>query len=220
MRSTSAIQQTGRVRIAVLGSGNVGGTLGALIAGLGHDVHLANRRGPDSMQQQVAQSDNLSADTIEGAVAHGEIVVLAIPLHTYRELPADAFDGKIVIDATNYYPDRDGHDEGLDAGRTTSSQQIAEYVPGATVVKAFNTIHYAQLPTDARPGADPDSRRALPVAGDDESAVARVSELVDQLGFTPVYAGTLAESGRQQPGTPVYNVALTAAELRRALGVG
>jgi predicted dinucleotide-binding enzyme len=206
------------MRIGILGSGNIGGTLGELLAELGHDVHLANRRGPDSLRDQVAGHANLTADTIDGAIAHGEIVLLAIPLGALHDLPADAFAGKTVIDATNYYPQRDGHDADLDAGRTTSSQQVAQHLAGATVVKAFNTIHYAQIPTDARPGADAHERRALPVAGDDEAAVARVSELVDQLGFTPVYAGTLADSGRQQPGTPVYNVALNETELREGLG--
>jgi predicted dinucleotide-binding enzyme len=205
------------MRIGIVGSGMIGGVLAPLLSDLGHDVHVANRRGPESLQHIVADHPALTADTVDGAIAHGEVIVLAIPFRSYREFDAGKFAGKTVVDATNYYPDRDGHFPELDRGTTTSSELVADHLRQATVVKAFNTIYFAEIRGDARPGGDPKQRRALPIAGDDGVAVERVSVLIDQLGFTPVRNGSLADGARQQPGSPVYNVALTESELRAAL---
>ena len=119
----------------------------------------------------------------------------------YPELDASPYAGKIVVDAGNYYPQRDGQIADLDSGKLTSSEWLAGLLPGARVVKAFNTIHWEHLRDLGTSDAD---RRAIPVAGDDPSAKSVVTDLIDQLGFAAVDTGSLADSWRQEPGTPVY----------------
>ena len=133
-------------------------------------------------------------------------MLLAIPLHAVEGLPGDAFAGKVVIDANNYYAGRDGAIAELDEDRTTSSELLAARLPGARVVKAFNTLHFETLGTEARPDVPLDQRLAIPLAGDDTDAKQRVAELIDQLGFAAVDTGSLADGGRlQQPGAPFFN---------------
>jgi hypothetical protein len=147
-------------------------------------------------------------------------VLIAIPLKAYPDLPADAFAGKIVVDAMNYYPSRDGQVEELDAGIVGSSELLARHAPGARVVKAFNTMLWTRLGSEGRPGGDGE-RLVLFVAGDDEDAKRTVSELIDQIGFAAVDTGSLHEGGmRQQPGSPIYNKAMTVHDAEAALGAG
>lgn len=129
--------------------------------------------------------------------------MVSIPFGAYRELPADALTGKIVIDTTNYYPDRDGHFGELDDGTVTSSLLVQQHLAGSRVVKAFNNIAFVHLGQLPRPAGAPD-RSALPIAGDDPDAKARVAALLDTLGYDTVDLGALADSWRSQPGTPVY----------------
>ena len=205
------------MRIGIIGSGNIGGTCATLLAGAGHEVAVANRRGPDSIADQVAGlGPGARAATVDDAAAFGEVVIVAIPLRAYRDLPAAALAGRIVVDAMNYYADRDGRLPELDTGATTSSEMVAEHLPGARVVKAFNTIWYQRLLTEGRPAGDPE-RLALPIAGDDAEAKAVVTGLIDEMGFDAVDAGPLAAGARQQPGAPVYNAPLTAEGVRAAL---
>jgi predicted dinucleotide-binding enzyme len=203
------------MRIGIIGSGKVGGTAAALLAAAGHEVALSNRRGPDSLREEVERlGPGARAATPAEAAAFGEVVIVAIPFGAYRDLPADALAGRIVVDAGNYYPGRDGHIEALDAGTTTSSELVAGHLPGARVVKAFNTIQSARLRDDGRPRGAP-GRQALPLAGDDPEAKALVARLIDEMGFEPVDTGSLAEGGRrQQPGSPIYGRPLGADEMR------
>jgi predicted dinucleotide-binding enzyme len=139
-----------------------------------------------------------------------------VPLRAVPDLPADALSGKVVVDANNYYPERDGHVEEIDDNSLTSSRWTAELLSGANVVKAFNTIEATHLLRLGR-AAGEDGRIALPVAGDDPSAKQTVQLLVEELGFDPVDAGTLDESWRQQPGTPVYGTDRDATGVRKGL---
>ncbi len=155
------------------------------------------------------------AATVEEAAREGDVVVVATPLAAVESLPAPALTGKIVVDANNYYPERDGQIPELDAG-LGSSEWLAQHVPGTRVVKAFNTMWSENILHQAVPhGAE--ERVAMPVASDDEDAKALVSQLVDDIGFDPVDGGTLRDGRRQQPGTPVYNVLLDADGVRDAL---
>jgi predicted dinucleotide-binding enzyme len=131
-------------------------------------------------------------------------------------LPAAALDGKIVIDTCNHYPDRDGAIEALASGSTTTSQMLAAKLPGAKVVKAFNAILAKDLETDGKPTGAP-NRRALPLASDDEQAKQVVSGLLDQFGFDPVDAGTLADSWRFERAKPVYCIPLDRAGMVEGL---
>jgi hypothetical protein len=135
----------------------------------------------------------------------------------YREVPSDAVAGKVVIDANNYYPGRDGNLEELDSDRSTSSELLQAHLTGARVVKAFNAIQWMRLRNDGGPAGDPE-RLGIPISGDDTEAKRTVSELIDEIGFDPVDAGTLAEGGRKhQTGGPAYTQGLPTAELRARL---
>ncbi|MFN2451166.1 MAG: NADPH-dependent F420 reductase [Candidatus Dormibacteria bacterium] len=205
------------MRIGIIGSGHIGGSLATLLTRAGHDVWLANSRGPASLAGTVAElGEHAHAATAEEAATEGEVVIVSIPLHSYREVPVAPLTGKVVIDTNNYYPERDGAIPELDAGTTTSSELLATHLGDARVVKAFNTIYFVQLREQGKPGGT-EGRRALPIAGDDGEAKRVVSQLLDEIGFDAVDVGSLAEGRRQQPGTPVYNTPQTAVELRRAL---
>jgi predicted dinucleotide-binding enzyme len=144
---------------------------------------------------------------------------VSVPFGRYREVPTEAVAGKVVIDTNNYYPRRDGHFEELDSDRTTSSELLQAHLPGARVVKAFNAILWSRLRDDARSPGDPE-RLGIPIAGDDEEAKHLVAQLIDEIGFDPVDAGTLGEGGRKhQVGTPAYTDGVPTNELRALLGL-
>ena len=183
----------------------------------GHEVAIANSRGPESLGELVAELGERAraADRGRGRRA-GELVLVAIPLHAIDQLPANAFAGKVVIDANNYYAGRDGAIAELDDDRTTSSELLAARLPGARVVKAFNTLNFETLAGEARPHAPLDQRLAIPLAGDDADAKQRVAELIEQLGFAALDTGSLAEGGRlQQPGAPFFNRPVPLPEARQ-----
>jgi predicted dinucleotide-binding enzyme len=204
------------MRIGIVGSGHIGGTLTRRLAALGHDVTVANSRGPESLQE-LASTSGATAGTVEDAVRDAELVVVAVPLLAVPDLPKGIFSGKVVVDANNYYPERDGVISELGDDGMTSSQWVASHLEGARVVKAFNNIMASHLMDHGRPAEAPD-RIALPVASDDADAAALVSALVEDLGFDAVDAGGLADSWRQQPGTPVYGTDGDADGVRRGLG--
>src|SRR6478735_1581748 len=188
---------------------------GRLVAA-GHEVAISNSRGPETLQGVV---DGARPMTVEDAARFGEVIVVSIPFARYREVPADALDGKVVIDTINYYPQRDGHFPELDDGSTTSSELLQAHLPDARVVKAFNAISWTKLRDAGRPAGDP-ARLGIPLSGDDEGAKQTVAELIDGIGFDPVDAGTLAQGGRKhQVDAPAYGKGLPTAELRSLLGV-
>jgi hypothetical protein len=188
------------MRIGIIGAGNIGHALAVRFAAAGHQVMLSNSRGPDTLGAVVASiQGDVRAGTVAEAAGFGEVVAVAIPLRAIRNLPPEPFAGKLVVDANNYYPQRDGHIPELDADQTTSSELLASALPGATVVKAFNTVFYRRLLDDSQPELPAGERLAIPVAGDDASAKRTVTDLIDQIGFTGVDAGTLAQSRHLQP---------------------
>jgi predicted dinucleotide-binding enzyme len=202
------------VRIGIIGAGHIGGTLAAHFVAAGHEVAISNSRGPETLAGAVEGAQPM---TIEDAERFGEIVVVSIPLGRYREVPTDAVEGKVVIDTNNYYPQRDGQIPELDDDSATSSELLQAHLPGAHVVKAFNAIVWTKLREDGRPAGDPD-RVGIPISGDDEQAKRTVAELIDEIGFDAVDAGTLAEGGRKhQVGAPAYTQGLPTAELRARL---
>src|SRR6476659_5307028 len=200
------------MRIGIIGSGHIGGTLTRRLSALGHDVKVANTRGPDSLRD-LAEETGATPTTPEDAVSDAELVVLAVPLRAVPDLPS--LDGKLVVDANNYYPGRDGQIAEIDDGMS-SSRRVANQHPGAPVVKAFNTMGCRKLLADGRPHGD-QGRLAIPLAADDDAAKATVSGLIDALGFDPVDAGGLDDSRRQEPGSPVYGADLDAERTRAAL---
>jgi 8-hydroxy-5-deazaflavin:NADPH oxidoreductase len=147
----------------------------------------------------------------------GDVVVVSVPFGCYRKVPTEGVSGKVVIDTNNYYPRRDGHFDELDSDRTTSSELLQEHLRGARVVQAFNAINWIRLRDDGRPAGDPE-RLGVSISGDDAEATRTVAELIDQIGFDPVDAGTLSEGGRKhQTGAPAFTQGLPTAELRARL---
>jgi len=209
------------MRIGIIGSGHIGGTLARCFVDAGHEVAVSNSRGPETLADLATElGPRAQAMTAAEAARFGDLVVVSVPFGRYREVPNEAVAGKVVIDTNNYYPRRDGHFEELDGDRTTSSELLQAHLSGALVVKAFNAILWSRLRADGRPAGDGD-RLGIPISGDEEQAKQAVAELIDEIGFDPVDAGTLAEGGRKhQPGTPAYTDGLPTSELRARLDVG
>ncbi|MFR0693670.1 NADPH-dependent F420 reductase [Enterobacterales bacterium AE_CKDN230030158-1A_HGKHYDSX7] len=203
------------MRIGIIGAGFIGRALGELAVKSGCEVMLSNSRGPRTLASTAA-SLGCRVGTVEQAAAFGELVLLAIPFGRYPELPAAAFAGKVVLDAGNYYPQRDGCIAALEHRQTTTSQMLAQHLPGARVVKAFNAILERDLVADARPAGAVD-RRALPIAGDDAQARQAASDLHERFGYDVVDAGVLAEGRRFERARPAYCRRLDSAGLRAAL---
>jgi 8-hydroxy-5-deazaflavin:NADPH oxidoreductase len=206
------------MKIGIIGAGQIGGTLTRRLTELGHEVSVANSRGPESLAS-LARQTGAKAVTVRQAAQAGEVVVVTIPQGRIRDLPKDLFaavpGSVVVVDTSNYYPQqRDGRIDEIEAGLTES--RWVEKRLGRPVVKAFNNIYAKHLMEKGKPAGSP-GRIALPVAGDDKRAKEIILKLVDQLGFDGVDAGGLDESWRQQPDTPVYTTDLDAAGVRRAL---
>ncbi|MFD7431063.1 NADPH-dependent F420 reductase [Streptomyces sp. NPDC059818] len=190
--------------LGLIGSGLIGTSLARLAVAAGMNVVLSNSRGPDTLADLVTSlGEGARAATPDEAARAGDLVVVTIPLKAYDRLPVAALRGKTVLDTMNYYPQRDGRLAELDSGELTSSSLVQRHLAGSRLVKAFNSIGSNQLFTLARPTGAPD-RSALPVAGDDETAKQEAAQLLDTLGYDTVDTGTLAESWRSEPGTPVY----------------
>jgi 8-hydroxy-5-deazaflavin:NADPH oxidoreductase len=205
------------VRIGVIGSGKIGGTAARLFADAGHEVAIANSRGPESLAG-LAEEIGAQAATVEDAARFGDVVLVAIPLRAYDGLPADAFAGKVVVDANNYYASRDGNIPQLDSDETTSTELLAKHLKDSKVVKGFNTLNWKPLGEKGKPDAPAEERLVIYVAGDDEAAKAIVKQLIDDIGFAPLDTGSLAEGGRrQQPGSPIYGPELTPSQAEEAL---
>ncbi len=207
------------MKIGIIGSGNIGATAARLFARAGHEVAVSNSRGGAGLEALTAALGGAArATNIEEAARFGEVVLVAIPFGKYETLPAEAFDGKVVIDAGNYYPQRDGNFDALDSGEATSSELVASHLKGARVVKGFNTIWFEHLAKQGDASLPPEERRAIFIAGDDAGAKRTVARLVEEIGFSAVDTGALGEGGRrQQVGAAVYNKELTAREAARVL---
>ena len=203
------------MKLGVIGAGYIGRAIGRLAVARGHDVMLANSRGPKTLTSTMI-SVGCKIGTTEQAAAFGDLLLLAIPFANYGDVAPAPFAGKIVMDANNYYPQRDGQIAALDLHATTTSELIAGHFAGAKIVKAFNAILERDIEKDARTRAAPD-RRALPIAGDDASAKRIVDEFIDGLGFDVVDAGLLAQGWRFERARPVYCVPLSAVALAAAL---
>lgn len=190
--------------LGIIGSGNIGAAVARLAVASGTNVVIANSRGPESLSELVAELGPLAtAGTVTEAAAHGDAVVLAIPLTAVQDLPAGLLRDKIVLDTSNYYPSRDGRVPELDNGTLTTSELVRGWLDAAHYVKAFGNILAHHIPLLARPAGDPE-RTALPIAADDRRAKAEAAAILDLLGFDAVDAGTLADSWRFEPEAAGY----------------
>jgi predicted dinucleotide-binding enzyme len=203
------------VKIGIIGAGFIARAVTAVAMKHGHEIMVSNTRGPETLFS-LTGSTGCKAGSPQEAAEFGDIVLVAIPLKAYRAIPVAPLEGKIVLDANNYYPERDGHIGELDRDEITTSELLARHLPKSKVVKVFNAIQAAHIESDGRPAGSPD-RRAHPIAGDDAAAKKVVADLVDQFGFDVVDAGPLAEGMRFQRGTPAYCVPMDSRQLQEAL---
>jgi len=206
------------MKIGIIGAGQIGGTLARRLTAVGHEVSIANSRGPASLTE-LARETGAKPVTVEQAARAGDLVIVTIPMKNIPSLPAGLFDGVpdhvVVVDTGNYYPQqRDGRINPIEEG-SIESRWVSDQL-GRPVVKAFNNIYARHLLERGKPRGAP-GRIALPVAGDDQRAKEIVIRLLDELGFDGVDAGGLDDSWRQQPATPVYVNDLDAAGVRKAL---
>ena len=190
--------------VGLIGSGMIGGTVARLSVAAGHHVVLSNSRGPHTLKELAEELGPLAAAaTGQQAAEAGDLVVVSIPVKAYPSVLAGPLAGKPVLDTGNYYPQRDGQIAELDDRSLTSSGLLQRDLPHAQVVKVFNNIYFRHLRSLARPPGAAD-RSALPIAGDDAAAKAAATAFLDSIGYDAVDAGPVAESWRQEPGTPVY----------------
>lgn len=207
------------MKIGIIGAGNIGGNLTRRLTALGHDVSVANSRGPHTLTALAEETGATPADA-KDAARDAELVVVTVPLKRVPDLPTGLFegaaDGVVVIDTGNYYPrERDGRIAEIEDGGLTESRWTERHV-GHAVIKAFNGTYAQDILERPRPAGDPE-RMALPVAGDDERSKRVVRALIDELGFDTVDAGGIDDSWRQQPGTPVYGLRAGAEAVGKAL---
>lgn len=211
-------QAGGKAKIGIIGSGKIGGTVGAFWVKAGHEVCFSSRH-PETLKDMVAGLGSLArAGTPEEAIAFGDVVFLAVPYKAYPQVGQDyakALAGKVVLDAGNATAARDGAlaDEVKASGIGTVS---AKYLPGTRLVRAFNSLGSMVLAKEAHRSGDP---VAIPIAGDDRAALDIAATLVRAAGFEPVVVGGLAKASEFQMGSPGYGQVVSAAELRKRLGL-
>jgi len=205
---------TAPLKIGVIGSGHIGSTVGSLWVKSGHPVMFSSRH-PEELAPLVQGLGPLAkAGTVAEAIAFGDVVFIAVPYGAYPQIGKDyssALAGKVVLDAGNAVAARDG-DITKEAKEEGIGVTSAKYLPGARIVRAFNTMGYRFFASESnRPG----ERMAIPLAGDDKDALAIASTLVHDAGFDPVVIGPLARARDFQQGAPLYGLQLTAAEMRQ-----
>jgi predicted dinucleotide-binding enzyme len=203
------------MKVGIIGSGNIGSALAKHLTDLGHDVKVANSRGPETLTD-IAEQTGAKAATVEEAAAAEDLVIITIPEKAIPELPSGLFTNTkaTIVDTGNYYPIRDGEIEEIQNG-TMDSQWVAQHI-GHTVIKAFNNIYSSSLESKAVPAGE-DGRVALSVAGDDADGKQLVLDLIEAIGFDAIDSGSLADSWRQEPGSPAYCNDLDKAGLSAAL---
>lgn len=204
------------MKIGILGTGHIGKTLVKRLSAAGHDVKVANSRGPQSIEADLLAS-GARAVTKEEALTDVEAVILSIPLNRIPEIApliARLPEETVVIDTSNYYPFRDDRIDAIEAGQVESLWVVEQLT--RPIAKAWNAIGSASLATKAQPVGTP-GRIALPIAADRKRDRAVTMALVEDSGLYAYDAGPLSESWRQQPGAPAYCTDLTREEMGPAL---
>jgi predicted dinucleotide-binding enzyme len=209
------------MKIGILGAGNIASTVGALWAKAGHELVFATRH-PETLHELTARlGENVCSATVEEAARFGEVVFCSFPYGAWPQVAPQIVAlvaGKVVLDSANPYPARDGElaTAAIAAGEG-AGVPVAKLLPGARLVRAFNSVYFKTLRSEAHRAGD---RVGIPLAGDDLAAVRLAEELVRDAGFAPVVVGALVDARRFDPGTPVYNTGMSGVEVARALALG
>lgn len=199
------------MKISIIGAGHIGGNLARLLVKAGHEIALTNSRGPASLKSFVDElGARLHPVTLDEAIAYSDVMILSIHWRTVDSLPVLTVRGKIIVDTTNPYKE-DG--SFYDLGEDISSTKVMKHFPGGIVVKAFNTIWFKHLAETGNTKLSLEQRRVIPVAGDDKNAKAKISKLIEEIGFGPLDTGNLKEGSKLQGVQGVlYNRELTVKE--------
>ena len=210
------------MKIGIIGAGHLGQAAARLFAEAGHEVALSNSREPGTLRALAKQlGPRVRAMSTEGAARFGTLVMEAIPFGQIRTLPPEGLARKVFISASNYYPERDGEVDFLEAssGRLlTHTELVARHLKHSRVVKAFNTIYHEHLAAQAALGKPLEERHYIPLASDDADAKTIVARLIEEIGFAPLDLGLLRRGGQQmEPGQPFYNRDWTLHEAKRHL---
>lgn len=207
-------------KIGIVGSGNIGGTLGILLAKAGYEI-LYSSRHPEALKDLVRTAGpKTCAGTVEEVIAFGDVVVLSVPLKALTEFDAktkEALKGKIVIDTSNPYPERDGA-IAEEARKEPGGMGVfvSRLLPGARIVRAFNTVYFEDLKKTVTKGGE---KIGIPIAGDDQEAMNAAGELVEHAGLDPVVVGGLSTSKLFDVGTAVYATSAPARVIREKINV-
>lgn len=208
----------GRMKIGIIGTGHIGGTLASLWAKSGHELMISSRHPQELEALARSLGPKVRVGTPREAASFGDVVLISVPYHALPQVGRDLapeLAGKIVLDTGNPYPQRDGR-MADDARRKGTGVASAEYLPGVRLVRAFNAIKWTDLAKEAHRSGE---LAAIPLAGDDAKALAVAQRLVRDAGFEPVVVGGLSTAKEFDVGTPVYVQLLTAQELRERLGL-
>ena len=191
-------------RLGIVGAGKFGTTLARAAVGGGYDVAISGSGPSDNIALTIdVLAPGAHAATTEEVVAHADVIILAVPTHRFRELRPDLFAGKVLIDATNYWPPIDGDDPELAGATEGTSTIVQQHFLSARLVKSLNQLGYHQVEENQQPHGAP-NRIAIGAAGDDQLAVRTVMRLLDRLGFDPVDAGPLKNGVALEPdGSPI-----------------
>jgi hypothetical protein len=207
-------------KIGIVGSGHIGGTLGILLAKAGYEIFFSSRH-PGRLKNLVKEAGpKARAGTVAEAAAFGDVIVLSVPLWAIPELEAgtkEALKGKIVIDTSNPYPERDGvmaEEARKDPGGMGTV--VARLLPGARIIRAFNSVYYVDLGKTVNKSGE---KIGIPIAGDDAEGVEAARELVERAGLDPVFVGGLSASKQFDVGTAVYATSASAREIREKLNL-
>jgi hypothetical protein len=208
------------LRLGIVGAGKIGTAIARAAVAGGYDVAISGSGAVERIELIVeVLAPGAHPATTNDVVRHAELIVLAVPMHRFRDLPSDLFDGKILVDAMNYWEEIDGSDEDLATAPTGTSVVVQEHFPSARLVKSLNHLGYFKFDQARRPRGAPD-RVAMAAAGNDPDAVAAALRLIDRLGFDAVNAGPLDGGVALQSGGPVFGIGLSADKLRKLLSSG
>ena len=202
--------------IGIAGAGKLGITLAQIARESGYEVLVATSKPAEKIELTVSVlAPGAQAVSLQELGEKADIIILALPLSKYQNLPREIFLGKLVIDAMNYWWEVDGENDYYFANQTTTSESVAAYLNGSTVVKAFNHMGYHDLATESKKQGD--DKKVIALAGNDSESLKVVEELIIDFGFLPLLIGDLASGAVLEPGTPLFGANLRMADFKEVL---